>query len=146
MWTRIGMSLTAVLMLCTLADAQDDVQKELLAQERKLIDAINKKNAVALRELLAEEAMSITASGGRVSKDQIVSGLEKLSFTDYRISDVETVNVSPDVAILTYKFSWTGGVRGKPANRTTAYATSVWKRRDGKWRSVFYQETPIAAR
>jgi hypothetical protein len=50
------------------------------------------------------------------------------------------------VAILTYRFSWTGGDPGQAPATTTVYATSVWRLRGGKWQSVFYQETPIAAR
>jgi ketosteroid isomerase-like protein len=113
---------------------------------KKLIDAINKKDKPALRNLLAEEAMSITAVRGRQMKGDVVASLEKLSFTDYKISDVKTIRVSEDVAILSYNFSWTGGVTGQPAKTTTAYATSVWKRDDNNWRSVFYQETPRAPR
>lgn len=146
MLAQIGMCFASMLMFCAVAAAQDNVQNELLAQERKLIDAINQKNNAALSRLLADEVTSITSGRGRQSKDQIVSGLEKLSFADYKISDVATIVVSPDVAILTYNFSWTSSVKGKPATKITSYATSVWKRRNGKWRSVFYQETPRDSR
>ncbi|MCI0333178.1 MAG: nuclear transport factor 2 family protein [Planctomycetes bacterium] len=143
---RVVYCLLTIVMLVAVASAQDKLQETLLAQEKLLIDAINNKDKAAIRELLAGEAMSITASRGLQTTAEIVAGLEKISFTNYKITDVKTVSVSPDVAILTYKFSWTGGVTGQPATTTTAYATSVWKQRHGKWSSVFYQETPIAAR
>ena len=128
------------------ATAQENLQDQLVAQEKKLIDAINKKDKPALRNLLADEAMSITAVRGRQLKGDIVASLEKLSFTDYKISEVKTVHVSRDVAILSYNFAWTGGVTGQAEKTTTAYATSVWKRAGNNWRSIFYQETPRAPR
>jgi ketosteroid isomerase-like protein len=139
---RFAMCLILGVMLCAPATAQENLQDKLVAQEKKLIDAINNKDKPALRNLLSDEAMSITASRGRLMKGDIVASLEKLSFTDYKISDVKTVRVSPDVAIFSYHFSWTGSVTGQPAKKTTAYATSVWKRDGNNWRSVFYQETP----
>jgi glyoxylase I family protein len=143
---RFVFCLASIAVLCVNAGAQENVQDELLAQEKKLIAAINKKDKAALRDLLADEVMSITASRGRQTKAEIIAALERISFSDYEISDAKTIRITPDVAILTYNFSWTGGVTGQPATKTNAFATSVWKRRDAKWRSVFYQETPRTAR
>jgi hypothetical protein len=145
MLARIGLCLLAVSSLATVAAAQDKLQDALLAQERKLIDAINRKDKAAISDLLAEESMSITSRGKQTTKD-IIQNLEKLSFSKYQISEPKAFSVGPAVAILTYKFSWTGGVSGQATATTNVYATSVWRQRDGKWRSVFYQETPIVAR
>jgi uncharacterized protein (TIGR02246 family) len=134
------------LLIETAAAQQSKLQYELLAQEEKLIRAVNAKDKAAIAKLLSDEAMSITESRGRQTTDQVVADLEKLSFPDHKISEPKAISVTPDVAILTYKFSSTGGATGQPRTTTTAYATSVWKKRDGQWRSVFYQETPVAAR
>ena len=144
---RVGLCMLALVMLAVDAAAQDKLQDTLLAEEKKLIDAINnKQDKAAIRELLADQSMSITASRGRQTTAETVAGLEKISFSDYKISDVKVIAVSPDVAILTYNFSSTGGITGQPATPTTAYATSVWRKRDGQWRSVSHQETPMAGR
>jgi uncharacterized protein (TIGR02246 family) len=124
--------------------AQNKLQDALLAQERKLIDAVNKKDKAAVADLLADERMSIT-SRGKQTRAEVIQSLENLSFGKHQISEPKTIAVSPDVAILTYKFSGTGGATGQAPAASTVYATSVWRQRDGRWRSVFYQETPIAA-
>jgi hypothetical protein len=142
MLVRISLCLLAVLSIGMSAAAQDKLQDSLLAQERKLIDAVNRKDKAAISELLADEAMSITSRGKQTTRD-IIQSLEKLSFSKHQISDAKAIPVSPDVAILTYKFSLTGGVTGQTPATTNVYATSVWRQRDGKWRSVFYQETPV---
>ncbi|MEX2169455.1 MAG: nuclear transport factor 2 family protein [Pirellulales bacterium] len=146
MMSRIGLYLLAVGLLAVDAAAQErTVQNELrdalVAQETKLIDAINEKDKAAIGELLADEAMSITSRGKHTTK-QIIDALEEISFSDYKISDAKAFSVSEDVAILTYTFTWTGESAGQSSRTTTAYATSIWKQTGGGWRSVFYQETP----
>jgi uncharacterized protein (TIGR02246 family) len=129
------------------AAAQDrKLQDELIAQEENLIQAINRKDKATIARLLADEAISITAGRGRQTTKEIVASLAEISFTDYTIMEPRAISVGPDVAILTYKFSWTGGVTGQTPTTTTAYATSVWHQRDGQWRSVLYQETPLIER
>ena len=146
MLPKIVLCFLALGLLTIDAAAQESkIQGVLLAQETKLIRAINMKDKAAIAELLSDEAVSITASRGRQTTTEIVASLEGISFTDHKISEPKTISVTRDVAILTYKFSWTGGTKGQTTT-TTAYATSVWRQRDGQWRSVFYQETPIAGR
>jgi ketosteroid isomerase-like protein len=150
MLPRLLFCLLAFVLLSVIALAQQNaapdqkskLQDELIAQERKLIDAINKKDKAAIARMLADERMSIVASRGRQTTAEIVAGLERISFTDHKISDAKTIPVTPEVAILTYKFSWTGAAAGQTPATTIAYATSVWRKADGRWRSVFYQETP----
>src|SRR4029453_18254698 len=139
-------SLAILLPAMGAAAQQNKLQDALLAQEEKLIRAINAKDKATITKLLADEAVSITAGRGRQTTDQIVASLEKISFTDNKITEPKTISVTPDVAILTYKFSWTGAATGQTPKTTTAYGTSVWRKQAGQWRSVFYQETPLAAR
>lgn len=124
------------------AAAQVKLQDALLAQERKLIDAINKQDKAAIADMLADERMSITSRGTQTT-GEIVRSLEGLSFSNYQIVEPKTIDLGRDVALLTYKFSWTGGDTERPASTKTVQATNVWRLRDGKWRSVFYQETPL---
>jgi hypothetical protein len=145
MLSRFAVCPLALLLFGTNLLAQDNLQDSLLGQERRLIDAINKKDKGGISELLADERVSITSRGKQTTAD-IIRSLERLSFSKYQISEPKAIPVSPDVAILTYKFSWTGGVTGQAPATTTVYASSVWRKRDGKWRSVFYQETPLAGK
>jgi ketosteroid isomerase-like protein len=51
---------------------------------------------------------------------------------DYRISDVVWVAQSPDLAACTYRFDWSGKVRGTPASGS-GRGTSVLARRGDSW-------------
>lgn len=147
MLSRIGFCLALVGLLAVSAAAQEravqnELRSTLVAQETKLIDAINEKDKAAIGELLADEAMSITSRGRHTTK-QIIEALDEISFSDYKIRDAKAFSVSDDVAILTYTFTWTGESAGQSSRTTTVYATSIWKQTGGGWRSVFYQETPV---
>lgn len=139
---RFAIVLFAVLL--SGADAPPNpLQKTLLAQESKLIEAIKQQDQATLKTLLAEETFAVTYDGGRQAGQDILRSLEQVTITSYTVTEVKLVQVSPDVGILTYKFRWKGSHGDKQIPLTTVYATSTWALRDGKWRSVFYQETPV---
>jgi uncharacterized protein (TIGR02246 family) len=142
MFSRFGMGLVALVIFGAEASAQGKLLEELLAQETKLIEAINKRDKATISTMLADEGLSIT-SRGKQTNQEILASLEKISFTDYKITGARALYLTPEVAILTYTFSWTGEEAGQAPATTHVYATSVWRKRDGKWRSVFYQETPM---
>ena len=135
-WCLMTVGLLAVATQEAVAD--DKLRDALVAQETKLIDAINDKDKAAISELLADEAMSITSRGRHTTKD-IIAALEEISFSDYKIIEPQAFAVGNDAAILTYTFTWTSD----SSETTTVYATSVWKKTGGQWQSVFYQETAI---
>lgn len=146
MFSRFALCMVVILFGASVAQeavAQVKLQDALLAQERKLIDAINKKDKAAIGALLADERMSVTSRGVQTTAE-IVRALDGLSFSKYAIEEPTTMELGREAAILTYKFSWTGGATGQPAATTTVQATSVWRLINGQWRSVFYQETALA--
>lgn len=126
--------------------AAQDVDKTLLAQEKKVLEAIKTKNKKVLKELLGEQAYAVTVHDGRRAADANLSFLDGVTIEEQSLSDVKAVAVSKDVAILTYVYKWKGTFKGKAHEAKPVYATSVWARREGKWKSIFYQETPIKAK
>jgi hypothetical protein len=51
--------------------------------------------------------------------------------------------ITPDVATLLYRVTYTSSVKGGPMTTVKTLSSSVYVRRDGKWWSVLYQESPI---
>lgn len=140
---RFGLCALALVMFGTEAVAQEkNLLDALVAEETKLIEAIQKKDKKLIAEMLANEGLSIT-SRGKQSTAEIIKSLEKISFTSYKINNPRVIFLPPNVAILTYTFSWSGGEAGQEPVKANVYATSVWTNRSGKWRSAFYQETPM---
>lgn len=141
---RFTAVVTMILLIGREARSQESLQDVLLAREKGLVEAIKQKDQSTLQAMLADEAYSVTVGGGRQTGSQTIDNLKAMTIDSYSISDVKTVKVSDRVGILTYKYTWSGSFKGTPVPKMSVFATSTWALRNGKWRSIFYQETPIA--
>ena len=64
--------------------------------------------------------------------------------TDIKIEPTYALRMlTADVANLIYRASYTSTLKGGKPETLSVRSSSVYVRRDGKWWSVFYQETPI---
>jgi hypothetical protein len=140
---RIALVAMGVMLFASDALPQDSLEKTLVTQEKKVLDAIKNKDKSALKELLSDQVYSVTVGRGRLTGEQTIRSISgnELTMTSYRIEDVKTVRVTDDVAILSYKMTWTGSENGKSVPSTTDFATATWALRDGQWKVVFYQDT-----
>lgn len=94
-----------------------------------------------LRELFADDFVTVEygpdvngavyrSEGAKKSLEgPLVEMLNKMSFT---LSEWRWMRLSDDAVLVSYRVT-------EPTLRWTAYATSVWVRRGGKWETVFYQ-------
>lgn len=130
----------ALLVLGSVVAADDDLLKELLAQETKVYEALKNKDHATVAKMLDQQHYAVLPEIGRLPLSKVL----KLDSTinSYEISDAKAIPVHQDCAILSYKYTWSGTRLGKEAKNLTSFATSVWSKRDGEWRAVFYQETP----
>lgn len=145
MFAQLGVIILASQLPAATATAQDVLLTTLLAREKQVVEAIKEHNKQRLAELLAEQAYAVTPFGGRQTSDQLIQSLDGFDYTNFRIREARVVRATEDVAILSYRFSWTESREGEAATSTHVYATSTWALRDGRWMSVFYQSTPIPA-
>ena len=67
--------------------------------------------------------------------------LVNLSLNDYTMDDLKVTILSPDVVLLTDKWTLRGTYEGRDLESKPHYCGSVYARRDGQWLSVFLQET-----
>ncbi|MEM9658681.1 MAG: nuclear transport factor 2 family protein [Planctomycetota bacterium] len=125
-----------------LSPEESQLEQELVAQEKQLIDAIAKQDRAKLTEMLDQQYYSVDHLG-RLETVELLSQLDEVAITHYAISEIKALSASPEVAILTYKYVWSGVENGAEVKDATSYATSTWAKRDGMWKSIFYQETPI---
>lgn len=94
---------------------------------------------------LLEEAQLVFGETGVISRDAAVDAIRKENKENRKWAEVEfdgihMVNLTPDVALLTYKVSsrWE-----HESSFVFALATSVYLKRDGKWKLASHQQTPI---
>nr|WP_297429562.1 DUF4440 domain-containing protein [uncultured Actinotalea sp.] len=90
------------------------------------------------REVLDDDVVMLLP-GGLVLRgaDAVLPALGTDPWQGFAIADPEVRSPAPDVALLTYAVA---AHRGGP--RYEALVTSVYARRDGRWRLVLHQQTP----
>ena len=91
-----------------------------------------------LGELLADEFVEFASDGAAYGKSQVIEALQVEPILHRSLSDLRLVVLAEDVLLCTYRSS-----RHGDASRQTVESlrSSIWKRRDGKWKMIFHQGT-----
>jgi hypothetical protein len=124
------------------AMSKAQIQRSLIATEKKLWEAWKNKDAKPFKATLASDAVMVGSNGvaDKASSVKEITSME-CSVNSYTLSDFKMTMVSPTVAFLTYK----GGADGKcgGADIPAASASSVYVNRGGKWYAFSHQESNI---
>ena len=125
------------------APKPEDVQKEVLAQDARRIEAMTKADAQALGEILRDDLTYIHSSGPLETKaqvlDEITSG--KLRYRAIEPSE-QTVRVFGDTAIVTGRAQLRVTSGGKPLGFWVRF-TEVWVRANNAWQLAAWQSTRL---
>jgi hypothetical protein len=126
------------------ASGNAQAEKTLVANERAVIEAVAKADAAGFKQHVAAESWSIDPMAGRMSTAMFLEQFDQMAkdmkMTSWDITDVQTLWVNPNVAVLTYKWTGQGTYQGQPIPSPT-WASTVWARRNGKWVALFHQES-----
>ncbi len=130
------------------ASAQSgDVMKlheELMALEKGSWGFMRDKNYDGMKNFLGNNALLIFGDGNRYNKRQTLELMKDFALLDIAIEPTYAVRmIAPDVATLLYRVTYTAAVKGGKPETMKVLSSSVYAKRDGKWWSVLYQETPI---
>lgn len=112
-----------------------DVHEELLRIEHELGSA----SADAYRRHLAGDALIVLPSGV-LDREACIAAIEgSPAWDEFAIADARVLDLGPDAAVLTYRWSSRRG-----AAPYDAFMSSAYVRRDGRWRLVLHQQSPTA--
>ena len=131
--------LWATLLVVALCSAQQTLRDEIVAQERAGLDALKIGDVPAFAAALPDDAVFVD-SHGAAGKDEVVKNVAGFRLTDYTMSDVRFVLLSPDSGLIVYQLAETGTSHGKEFT-AKVHVSSIWARRAGKWKCLFSQET-----
>ena len=124
-----------------------DVMKlrdELMALEKGSWDFMRDKNVEGMKNFLGDDALLIFGDGNRYNKRQTLELMKDFALVSISFEPTYAVRMlSPDVATLLYRVTYTSTVKGGKPETIKVLSSSVYARRDGKWWSVLYQETPV---
>ncbi len=115
----------------TPADTTDDP----VANEKLVWDALKSHNYDAFGSYLADNAIEIEEEG-TFDKAGSIKGVQMFDASKSEVSDWKSVKFDDDASVVTYKVKVPGM---KP---DTGYHSTIWIKRDGKWRAFFHMGTP----
>ena len=120
------------------------LREELMALEKGSWGFMRDKNYEGMKNFLGEDALLIFGDGSRYNKRQTLELMKDFALLNITIEPTYAVRMlSSDVATLLYRVTYTATVKGGKPETAKVLSSSVYARRDGKWWSVLYQETPI---
>ncbi|QDP95407.1 nuclear transport factor 2 family protein [Microlunatus elymi] len=118
-----------------------DVKQTLLDLERQGWDSLcDSTGDVFYGNLMTEDALMVLANGAVMDRPTVVAALRQSpAWRAYEITDVQTIGTGPDSAGLVYVGT---GYREAAEPEFVGLMSSVYVRRDGRWRLALYQQTP----
>lgn len=120
------------------------LREELMGLEKGSWDFMRDQNIEAMRGFLGDDSLWIFSDGNRYNKRQGLEMMKDFKLLSLSIEPNYAVRMlTVDVATLLYRVTYTGTYKGGKPETVKALSSSVYVRRDGKWLSVLYQETPL---
>lgn len=116
----------------------------LVAKEKSVWDAYQRRDTAALSELISEDSYSVEdADGEIITRAQALRTLPDLVVTEYAMENPEVIRINSTAAVVRYKVKVKGSFKGEAFTPHWARVSSVWVKRNGKWQNFLYQETEI---
>ncbi len=135
-----GYSATAFAQSPDIAKLRD----ELMELEKASWGYMRDKNLDGMRGYLADDGLLIFSDGTRFNKREILAFMPDYRLDSLTIEPTYAVRlISPDVATLLYRATYTSAVKGGKPETARVLSSSIYARRNNKWWSVLYQESPI---
>ena len=142
----IGAAVALAGVSTALAQSPDvmKLREELMTLEKGSWDFMRNNNQDGMKNFLGDDALLIFGDGNRYNKRQTLELMKDFALQSLTIEPTYAVRMlSPDVATLLYRVTYTATIKGGKPETMKVLSSSVYARRDGKWWSVLYQETPI---
>jgi hypothetical protein len=122
---------------------QDDrLHRELAAAVAELQTAFNEHNRDKVTALVTDSHVSIMSYARFDGRAQLLDHMKDYAFQSYRMDELTTTPLGPEVALVSFRGTLDGTYAGKPLPRDVLVG-QVWLRQDGNWREATYQETPL---
>ncbi len=132
--------LAVFLLVAASAFAADSLQQQVESKEREELDALKSANYSKFADLIADDAVFLDPHGS-ATKKEVVDHVGDFKLLDFTMEDVHFVKLSETSGVLAYKLTQKGIAQGHEFTNQV-YASAVWVQRNGKWVTVFSQETP----
>ena len=123
--------------------AQPKLADLLEAKVRAAWAAFKKKDKDGYAEFLTDDFQAVEADGdGERPKPHILREVEHSMYTDYLLQLFQVQQLGPNYAFVTYE-STMQFLQGSATRYRRVFIGELWAKRDGQWKMMRYQETPV---
>jgi hypothetical protein len=127
----------------TVDAAQSKLAESLERKVRAAWTAFGKKDKNSYSAFLTDDFQAVESDGaGERTKLQTLREVEHSNYNDYLLQLFQVQPLGPHYAFVTYEstmqFPKTSGLRFK-----RVFIGELWTNRDGEWKMMRYQETPV---
>ncbi len=117
-----------------------DLKDDIVAKEREELEALRSADYKKFADLIADDALFLNP-GGPGTKAQVVEQSSHFKLLDFSMDDIQFVPLTDNSGIIIYKLTQKASAGGREFT-SVVHASATWVQRNGKWVSVFSQETP----
>jgi ketosteroid isomerase-like protein len=139
---KIGLILLGVAMCASPAWAQGNAadEKKIIANEKMINESFMKKDAKMFHMMVDPQGVGVDG-GGTTKVADMDQMMQQTKITDFKIDMEKVMWISPDVAVLTYRWTGHGTMNGQPFPPTSWVSTVYAKQKNGDWLAKFHQES-----
>ena len=122
-----------------------DVEQKLTSTEKQLFEAWKNHDMEPFKQNLTDDVMVVVGDGILQGRDKLIDAMTKeaCEAKSYSLGDMKVSWVGKDAAVLAYKIDVDATCGGKKSP-SPVYASSLWAKKNGKWLTVFHQESAAA--
>jgi uncharacterized protein (TIGR02246 family) len=125
------------------ANAQSKLAELLEAKVRAAWTAFKKRDKNGYAAFLTDDFQGVEADGdGERPKPHILREVDSSMYTDYLLQLFQVQPLGPNYAFVTYE-STMQFPRGNSKTYKRVFIGELWTNRDGDWKMMRYQETPV---
>ena len=117
-------------------------EAEAIAKEKQAWEAIQKKDYDAFGNMLASDQIYV-GSDAVYDKAGTINGVKSFEPSQITFADWKFVPIDKDAGIVVYTVTVKGKNNGQEIPETPTRCSSAWVNRDGKWVSIYHQETEV---
>ena len=139
---HIGLIAIGVALCASAAWAQGTAadEKKIIANEKMINESFMKKDAKMFHMMVDPQGVGLDG-GGTTKVADIDKMMQQSNITDFKIDMEKVMWISPDVAVLTYRWTGHGTMNGQPFPNTSYVSTVYAKQKNGDWLAKFHQES-----
>ena len=125
----------------TAGTAMGEIEKAILAQEQALYEAVAKQDTASFQSLTVGDG-AWTNSSGFIEMRLLAGDLSVFHISKFAIVNPHVKRLDDESALVVYARTGEGRFGDQPF-APTALASTVWVKRDGRWRAIHHQETDL---